>query len=497
MARFLGIDVGTTALRGALVRSALRKLEVERYVEIPLAEHPGSPGRMPELAEAGRSLLRALPASPDVIVASLPGEEVSLRVLELPAAARKRILEILPFELEAVLPYDPHDAVFDYQPIGTEANVLKVLVASVLPEHVSSALEGLRHAGLEPRELAAGAASLDGLCNLLPELREPGPILLVDLGEQRTDMCFLQAGVCVFARTIALGIEHLPGASEDVRRELQRTLTSFRGAGFESPKLVALCGPGAAAEGALDWIGDALSLPRAQALRLPAAAQAEAAPSPALGRAAALAARGAMGRRRINLRTGSFATKDARGQLVEHLNLIVTCAVIVVMTVMFSLKAKQIMLSDEQRALKGELASVTKEVFGRAISEAAEAETLARNPRSNDPLPRFDAFDALAAVSDAIKQDISHEVRRLVIEVADEKREGRLELQGVLSSLVQRDDIVSQLEKHPCFRDIQLGRTSPAGTNARINYQIEAVVQCPGEGDDTKGKKKTASGAEP
>ena len=59
MARLLGIEIGPTALRGVLLRSALRKIEVERYVEIPLAEAEDSPGRAPELAEAGPNLLRS------------------------------------------------------------------------------------------------------------------------------------------------------------------------------------------------------------------------------------------------------------------------------------------------------------------------------------------------------------------------------------------------------------------------------------------------------
>jgi hypothetical protein len=92
MARYLGIDIGKHALRGVLVRSALRKLELERYVEIPLVQPEGSPGRLPELSEAGRNLLRALGATPDAIIAGLAGEETSLRVIELPAAARKRVL---------------------------------------------------------------------------------------------------------------------------------------------------------------------------------------------------------------------------------------------------------------------------------------------------------------------------------------------------------------------------------------------------------------------
>ena len=86
MARSLGIDIGSDAIRGALLRGSMRKLDVERYLEIPLAEPEGSPGRLPELAEAGRNLLAAAGVTPDTIVASIAGEEASLRTVELPIA---------------------------------------------------------------------------------------------------------------------------------------------------------------------------------------------------------------------------------------------------------------------------------------------------------------------------------------------------------------------------------------------------------------------------
>jgi general secretion pathway protein L len=486
MARFLGIDVGENALRGVLVRSALRKLEVERYVQIPLAEPPRSPGRLPELAEAGRNLLLALKTPPDAIVAAVPGEDVSLRVLDLPAAARKRIGEVLPFELEALLPYDPHDAVIDHQPARTAGPELQVLAAAVLRPRVQSLLDELRHAGLEPRELAAGAAALDGLSILVPELAGELPVLVIDLGDHRTDLCLLAAGSCVAARTLDFGIEDMPGAADATRRELARTMLSFRSGGVAAPTVAYLCGSGSVAEDAASWLASALAI-EVKLLALPSSTSGPA--SPVFGKAAALAARGAVARRRINLRIGEFASTNARGSLIEHVNLIVTCTVVVVMTAMFALKARQMLLADEQRSLREELAAVTQEAFGKSIEDPAEAQALVEDPKFSDPLPRFDAYDAFAAISAAVPSEISHEVRRLRIDVADEKREGQVELQGVLDSLTQRDEVVAGLEKHPCFREIQLGRTTPAGTGDRINYQIEALVRCPGEADP-KGKKK-------
>ena len=49
---------------------------------------------------------------------------------------------------------------------------------------------------------------------------------------------------------------------------------------------------------------------------------------------------------------------------------------------------------------------------------------------------------------------------------------------------------------HPCFKDIQPGKTNAAaGQEQRITYEVEAKLQCPGEGG-TDGKKKAKGDAE-
>ena len=164
------------------------------------------------------------------------------------------------------------------------------------------------------------------------------------------------------------------------------------------------------------------------------------------------------------------------------------------MTVMFSLKARQALLADEQQALRTELATRDQERLRRDDQRPGAGRSAREEPESlTDPLPRFDAYDALAAVSAAIAPEITHEVRRLMLEVADEKREGRMELQGALDSLSQRDQIVSQLGNHPCFHEIELGKTTPVANQNRINYQIEAVLQCPGEGGESSKNKTKKS----
>lgn len=311
MARFLGIDIGHTALRGVLVHSALRKVEVERYVEIPLTEAPGSPGRLPELLEAGRNLRTAIGGVSVQVVASVDGEHTSLRVLELPAAAKKRVAEVLPFELEAVLPYDPHEAIIDYQIIESTKDTLQVLAASVLHRHVDACLQELRHAGLDPRELAGGAAALDGATALVPELRAPGPILLLDFGDHRMDLCMLRDGHCAMARTIGFGIQDMPAAGDAAAQELQRTLAAFRSAGHPALETVYFSGAGSLAVGVIAWLSQAVGHD-VKPLLLPAPTIAQTPASPVFGKAAALAARAVTPGHRIDLRKGEFVPAEGR-----------------------------------------------------------------------------------------------------------------------------------------------------------------------------------------
>jgi hypothetical protein len=287
----------------------------------------------------------------------------------------------------------------------------------------------------------------------------------------------------------------MPAAADAVARELMRTVASFCNSGLPAPTLSYLCGTGGVAEGATAWLERTLGY-KVLPLPLPPASIGETHDAAVFSKAAALAARGTAGRHRINLRTGEFAASHSHNQLVDHVNLIATCIVVIVLSAMFSLKARERVLEDERVALQAELTTATKDVFDRPISDPAQAEALIKNPKASDPLPRFDAYDALAALSGSISPEISHEVRRLSIEVADEKRTGRVELQGALDSLTQRDEVVSSLQQHPCFHNIELGRTTPAGAEERINYQIEASLQCPGEGTPAKNSKTAKSSQE-
>ena len=121
--------------------------------------------------------------------------------------------------------------------------------------------------------------------------------------------------------------------------------------------------------------------------------------------------------------------------------------------------------------------------YNPAASERGE-----RGRRIDDPLPRFDAYDVLEAISVSIPEDIQHDTRRLLIEIDDDGDNGRLEIQGTLGSIADRDRLVDALQEHSCFADVEKGSISTA-VEDRKDYKLAVKVKCDGAAS-RPGKEK-------
>lgn len=487
MGLILGLDIGDDMVRGAFLRTQLRKSELIRYEQSPISVPRGAEGRADAVRAAVQGILATNPRPPDQVICDLDGQKASLRVVELPAGAAKRVAEVLPFELESLLPFPASEAVVDHQLIGPVDGQLRFLTAAVPRDHVIEHLDDLRAAGLEPRELAVGAAAFDGLIQLLPELQTPGPHLIVDIGQNKTDVCVLANGRCELARTVTGGIGDLRTRRSHAETALKRTLASYRAGGGAAPEKVLMTGAiTQQGEGAASWLAGVLDL-EVERISLPALPGADDAVRPLFARAAALAGRVAGKAKRIDLRQGDLAAPAAMGNLRQHGRLLAVCVVSIVLSFGFSIYARYSSLDTEQEALHAELQSVTEELFGDATSSPTQARELLEGGRSDsDPLPRFDAWDILDSVSGAIPSEITHDTRRLSIEIDDEAHDGRFEIQGTVASIAERDTIAEQLEAHECFRQIKRGPTSPGPRNEGLNYRLEVDVRCPGAPEPTE-----------
>lgn len=508
MARVLGIDIEDHSVRAALVRTNFGRIEPQRYIEVPVvldAPEPrvglvgeqggeGAPEVAPlsdaeRLVNARRAaiaqILAELRPPPDQIFAGLDGKEASMRLLEVPAGAAKRLAEVLPFQLDDLVPFDVEDTVVDYQPVSEVDGNLRVLATAVPRERIAARLEELRDLGVDPRGLPVGAAALDGLCALVPDLAVGGPHLVLEIEAGNTEVCILEEGTCTFARSLGVGLHELsqPHTQASFASMLRRTLGGYRAGGGAAIASAFLAGDGIRyAEALGPLLASVLDGVPIEPLPMPAALGADAEMRPRFARAAALAGRAVLKGKRFDLRQGEFTQKRAMGELRRHGRLVGICAAAVALSFIFATYARYSVLSDENDALATQLSEVTEELFDEPTRSAARGrELLGGGTEVKDPLPTMDAYDILDAITAAIPPEITHDTRRLNIEVDDEAREGRFDLQGTVASIAERDTIAANLDENPCFREIEKGPTSPAAGTERLNYRLEVTVQCPGD----------------
>jgi general secretion pathway protein L len=479
MPRILGLDIADDAVRGAVVRLALRRVEVERYAEAPLTPADDPQGKAEALAGAVRQLMVDLDRTVDGAVVTLSGEEASLRRIEIPTAAVKRLKQVLPFELESLLPFDLDEAIIDYQPLAKSATQLSVLATAVPKARIAQRLSELSSCPVESLEMAVGAAALDGLVHVLPALATGGPHLLVHVDRRSTDVALLEGGRCVMARTLSSGLDDLEqGHHTELDTGLRRTLAGHRAQGGNEPVTAFLSGVAAEDPSCAAMLEAILGLPL-MTITLPTPPIVPPEWAPRFARALALAARMAGRDKRINLRQGEFAPTRTIGGIRKHARLLGAGSAAVLAAFLFSVTARYHVLSAEHDALVERLASTSQELLGEEVRTAAAARTLlSRRRASPDPLPAFDAFDALDALSRSIPAEITHTTRRLLIEIDDESHDGRFEIEGQVGSIAERDTIAAALEAQGCFQSIERGPTRPGPGNQGTMYRLEATLRC-------------------
>jgi Tfp pilus assembly PilM family ATPase len=489
MSLVLGLEVTPRAVRGAFLRTTLRGSEMERYVEAPLPYSAESESEADLLKAAIAQVLSQGARPPDRIIASLGGEAASLRLIDLPAGVEKKAAEVLPGELGTLLPFDVEDAIVDYQVVDRDETTIQLMTVAAPRQNVANRLRELQSAGVDPRELAVGAAAFDGLGALLEGSLDEKTVLIIDVGPKNTDFAALTNGRCTFARTVSGGLDLVEsGQRAQLGAALQRTLASYRAQRSEEPSLILLSGETAPMETARQWLTDQLGMECGVAA-LPRASGADEETRPKFAKAAALAARAISRRKQLDLRQGEFASKAAAGEIRKHLRLIAVCFAAIVLSFAVSLMARYRVAHAEHQRLSGTLAEVSKDLLGEETHSALHArELLAAGPRIDDPLPRFDAYDVLEAISESIPVDIQHDTRRLLIEIDDDGDTGRFEIQGTVGSIAERDTLVDELQTHRCFADVEKGSISTAVAD-RKDYKVVVKVECD-EAASREGKEE-------
>jgi general secretion pathway protein L len=473
MSRWMGIDITQTAVRVALLRATYRRTAIEALREERIADHE-TPSAALRAATVG---LKA-----DAYATALAGSRAFVRFLSLPKAAQKAIGEVLGFEVESTLPFEMDDAVMDHRilsPGPTDApEQLPILAGVAYTEEVRDRIGlVLRGVGHEPQRVGVGPLPLANLGQIFGEVGGPDLSAILELAETHSDFVVLRDGVPRFVRSLSQGTSGLPESRHTIARELKMTLAAWRMEGGEAIDKVYVVGVGRDTPGVESFMQSQLGvqladLPKAQVeeltpdleLQLPRFAK-------ALGIALSLARRGSD----LDLRQGPLAAQQSFQFLREKTPLLAGLTAAIFVSFGFSVWAELRALSAEGAVLERQLEAATMTHFGEKTNDVAQAQQLledAISGKTDDPIPKVDAFDLMVELSQRIPQEMVHDIAEF------EFNRDKVTIKGVVPTIDDANKVAEAMREHPCFKEVNITRTTRLQNQDKQKYTLELNVRC-------------------
>lgn len=490
MARLVGIDIRATQVRAAVLQTSYRKVVVERLLELSLDSASS-------LEQALAAVALPLVHAGESLAVAVEGEHAFIHRLTLPATAQKQLGEIVPFELEAQIPVDFSELVYDSRLLRRKASSepLVVLAAAARTEHVRSKLQLVETVlARQPERVGVGPLPLANLASLCPELGVPGPVAVVDLGGRRTELVLLSHGEPVYARTLSRGVAgvHDPVVASALAGEIRQTLVSWLSHDGEPVETIYLVGGGAELENADAYLAGELQIPVQKLPPLAVETTPELAQLvPRFAKAIALAV-GLAGRQRdLDLRKGPLAYQRGYGFLKEKVPLLSGLAAAIFISFLFSTWAELRALSRDQEVLSSALASLSRDVLGQEATTAEEAVELLEKKKGqdeSDPMPHMDAFDVIVELSKVIPMSVTHDIEEL------DMQRGHVKINAVVGSTADAQLVAGGMKAHRCFSDVKISKITQVINSDRQKYVLELDVKCPEDSGAKKKKKSETTG---
>ena len=193
--KILGLDICEDAVTAVQIKSGLKGYQITACGRVMVEGEAGS-------EEALKGLSQQMDLKSDTYFASISGEHISFRNLQMPFKDQKKIKQTLPYEIETVVPFAIEDLIVDFSIID-RSEKSKVLAASVKKSYISEYMEHLQTWGIDPQIMEVRC--IPTVTALLKGEDVPDNGLFLEIGEKRHTMILFLKRRIVLVRTFASG----------------------------------------------------------------------------------------------------------------------------------------------------------------------------------------------------------------------------------------------------------------------------------------------------
>ncbi len=485
--KILGLDIRNNSVSAVLLTSGLKGNAIESFTHVSYntdAEDKSS------ISEALQAIVDQMDIADSVCIVSFPAEEISFRNLKIPFRDQKKISQILPLELEPLLPYPTDDLLMDFQimPSADSSENTDIVAVAVRKSYIEKRVAELAAFGIIPRIIAAGSSQTTLCLNHFSDIPENS--IVIDIDSKRSTMLIFVSGQITLIRSIQLHSTKEKRAGR-LCTDIQRTLaTSETLTGSDiRPEAFFLTGPGLDDLDCQDEIArffdvstHRIDIARVSGVELDGAKVSSWIPWQ-MDNALSLALADITGVLWVNFSQSRFALKK---QWLEHKKNIVKSGLfagfilflaLLNMIYDFHLAGKEIDRLDIEinRILQTSFPEVTRIVdplhqMKVKLKELKEQASISEGAGNN-----ILAIDILNDISNMIPDTIDVKLERLVI------GPDNVTISGETAAFNAVDDIKSRLEKGELFHKVVISSANTDKTENKIRFKLKILLKKEGE----------------
>jgi Tfp pilus assembly PilM family ATPase len=546
--RTFAVDLGAWSVKLAIASPGIRGATLLGVHErmVPVGDEPIED----RMRQALVSLIDELRLRDETGYIGVYGDQVFTQVLEFgfKNLRRSELEKAVGGELEGVVPVDLEDMVYCFEQIpappatgpvppdalrgriASPADGMRVLTYAMRRERAEHIIELGQRAGFAPRGLLACGGAATKLVSHVPSLlkaRTDGPVAVIDIGHERTDVVVIHQNKAAFSRSIARAGKQVTekisqhwkmpwGTAEQAKhsdgfiasqaepatsdqwarianvlapelghfaRDIRQTLAACRARTGLAPLAAILVGGGSRLRGMGSFLSEQLGIPSWRLTeedlvalagpRIPAE-HAVSLPIDAAAMTVGMAYDAAGGRPQFDLRSGALAAKVDLSFLRAKAVPLGVAVLAIAAFAAGAAYADLYRLKKSEKVLATRLATETADMYGTSKTAAEVlSSTGASGTAALSPLPKMTAYDVLLEINAHIppKDKITLDIDRLDI------NDGKVDMTGTAQSGEEIDLLVAELKKISCFKEIQRGSTE-TGEGGVKKFKLSIPTAC-------------------
>ena len=217
-----GIDLSDRSIKVAQIKKKNNRLQLYAYGRENIPRGLIVDGEIKEKEEVVGLIKKILSNSKinsiksKFVIYSMPEPKGFIRVMEIKRVQEKNIEDAVRYEAQRLFPINMEESYLDWQVLPDESDkkeTMKILVAAVSQQLVDSYSSVLKDAGLKP--VAAEIESIAITRSLINKNQSSRPILVIDLGRDRTSFIIFKNPTVQFTASIPVCGEEIIKAVSD------------------------------------------------------------------------------------------------------------------------------------------------------------------------------------------------------------------------------------------------------------------------------------------